>query len=195
MSLIEDAKKFAVDKMGPDRLSGYPHAERVLKNARILQKLQGGDLELIEIAAIMHDVSFNGKNIATHATESANIAETFLEEHGVDFKRRQNVKKIIERHTVRDWTMKGEPETVEEKILFDAETIERVSMHGFLMFITTSHNLPYSNTGQVVRALEKFVNENYKSIFFEETKQRVQRSYFLLKTVIEEIRDGANLKP
>ncbi len=195
MSLLEDAKKFAVDKMGPDRLSGYPHAERVLKNSRILRKLQGGDIELIELSAIMHDISFNGKNIATHATESANIADTFLEEHGVDFKRRQKVKKIIERHTVRDWTMNGAPETVEEKIVFDAEAIERISMHGFLMFITTSHNLPYSNTGQVVRALEKFVDENYKSIFFENTKHHVQKSYFLFKTVIEEIRDGANLKP
>ncbi|MCK4555442.1 MAG: hypothetical protein KAT83_02450, partial [Candidatus Aenigmarchaeota archaeon] len=135
------------------------------------------------------------KNIATHATESANIAETFLEEHGVEFKRRQKVKKIIERHTVRDWTMNGEPETVEEKIIFDAEAIERISMHGFLTFITTSHNLPYSNTGQVVRAIEKFVDENYKPIFFEDTKQQVQKNYFLFKTMIEEIRDGINMKP
>ncbi len=194
MALIDEAKKLVSNRMGPDRLSGYPHAERVLKSARILQKVHGGDLELIEIAAIMHDVAFDGKNIATHATESANIAETFLEEHRVEFKRRQKVKKIIERHTVRDWTMNGEPETVEEKIIFDAEAIERISMHGFLTFITTSHNLPYSNTGQVVRAIEKFVDENYKSIFFEDTKQQVQKNYFLFKTMIEEIRDGINLK-
>ena len=194
MTLVEGAKKFVVNKMGPDRLSGYPHAERVLKSALSLQRIHGGDHELIELAVIMHDVAFDGKNIATHATESANIADTFLEENGVDFKQRQKIKKIIERHTVRDWTMNGAPETIEEKIVFDAEAIERISMHGFLMFITTSHNLPYANTGQVVRALEKFVDENYKSIFFEDTRHHVQKGYFLLKTVIEEIRDGANIK-
>lgn len=193
MALINEAKRFSANRMGPDRLAGYPHAERVMKNALALQKVHGGDRDLIEVAAILHDVAFDGKNLATHATESANAADTFLRDQGMDFAKRQAMKRIIGRHTMRDWTMNGAPQTLEEKILFDAETVERLSMHGLLKFVFTAQKIPYASTEQVIRSIEKFIDENYRAVFFEETRQKVEKGYLLFKTVLEEAKEGAGL--
>ena len=53
------APKFQDDVTGHD----VHHIERVLKMARILQSREGGDLQSIELAAVLHDISdhkFNG---------------------------------------------------------------------------------------------------------------------------------------
>ncbi|RLG14112.1 MAG: hypothetical protein DRN71_03585, partial [Candidatus Nanohalarchaeota archaeon] len=75
--MIEEAKKYAVLKYGPDRITGYPHVMRIIDHVKNLTKTHDADEELLEIAAIFHDIAFDGKNTATHAKESADICDTF----------------------------------------------------------------------------------------------------------------------
>ena len=89
--------------------------------------------------------------------------------------------------------MEGKPATTEEKILFDAETLERLTLHGFLRFITTSFHLPYNDTKQVIKAAEKFTDENYSAIFFEDTKNKVQKSYLTVKNTIAQLKQELDI--
>ncbi len=194
MSIIEEAKRYAVVKYGPDPMTGYPHVMRVLEHVKWLSKSHGGDEELLEISAIFHDIAFDEKNIATHSVESANVCDTFLRNNDYRNDKRNKVSKIIKRHTIRDWTMEGSPVSVEEKILFDAEALERLTMHGFLRFITVSFRLPYNDTKDVIRGAEKFMDENYGAMFFDDAKRKAKKSYVLVKSAISQMKDEMSIR-
>ena len=194
MPLLDEAKKFAVVKYGPDQLTGYPHAMRVSVNAKDLAKLHGADAEIVELAAIFHDISLDGRNIATHAVESANICDTFLRDNRCPAEKRERIIAIIRKHTIRDWTMQGAPATTEEKILFDAEALERITMHGLMRFITMAFRLPYNSTKEVIKATEKFMDENYNSMFFDESKNKAQENYLLVKNAIARIKEELDIR-
>jgi len=194
MTLIEEAKKQAVLKYGPDPMTGYPHVIRITAHIKNLAKTHDADEELLEIAAIFHDIAFDGKNTATHAKESADICDTFLRDNNYPNDKRNRINLIIRRHTLRDWTMEGKPATTEEKILFDAETLERLTLHGFLRFITTSSHLPYNDTKQIIKAAEKFTDENYSAIFFDDTKNKANKSYLTVKNMIAQLKQELNIQ-
>lgn len=194
MKIIEEAKKYAVIKYGPDDVTGYPHVIRVIDHAKWLAKRHSANQELLELSAIFHDIAFNGKNTATHTKESADICDTFLRDKNYSTDKRNRINKIIRRHTLRDWTMEGKPESTEEKILFDAETLERLTMHGFVRFITTASHLPYNNTKQIIKAAEKFIDENYNAMFFDDSKDKAKEPYLLVKNTIAHIKDELEIQ-
>ena len=194
MTLIEEAKKYAVLKYGPDPMTGYPHVIRITDHVKNLAKAHNADEELLEIAAIFHDIAFDGKNTATHAKESADICDTFLRDNNYPNDKRNKINLIIRRHTLRDWTMEGKPTTTEEKILFDAETLERLTLHGFLRFVTTSSRLPYNDTKQIIKSAEKFTDENYSAIFFDDTKNKANKPYLTVKTMIAQLKRELNIQ-
>ncbi|MFH1431864.1 MAG: HD domain-containing protein [archaeon] len=194
MSIIEESRKFAVTKYGPDPMTGYPHAMRVIEHVKWLSRLHSGNEELLEISAIFHDIAFDGKNIATHSVESANICDTFLRDQNYPAVKRNRIAKIIKRHTIRDWTIEGKPESSEDKILFDAEALERITMHGFLRFVTMSFRLPYNSTKEVINAAERFIDENYQAMFFDESKIKAQENYLLVKNAISHIKDELDIQ-
>ena len=90
--------------------------------------------------------------------------------------------------------MEGKPQTTEEKILFDSETLERLTMHGFLRFITMSFRLPYNSTKEVIIASENFIDENYSAMFFDNSKRKAQESYLMVKSAIAQIKEELGIQ-
>ncbi|MBW6451286.1 MAG: HD domain-containing protein [DPANN group archaeon] len=185
---IENTQIFVSKKMGQDPLFGYLHAERVRMNALKLAETLGGNKQIVQIAALFDDISFNKNNVETHAIESANIAKTFLE-HELKFPtvKINAILNIIKKHERRVWSEDFKPETLEEKIVFDAEVMERVSALGFVKFIHTAGTLNF-NSRELINLLNDFIENNYSAIFFDETKKHLEWDYRLVGTMLKNIK-------
>lgn len=184
--LLQKAQAFVLRKRGKDILFGYPHAERVMTNAVYLMQALGGREHTVKMAALLHDVAFDGKNVPTHAPESANAASTFLKEIDYPREERNHIISIIKRHDLRTWDAGGKPQTLEEKIVFDAETMERLSALGFLKFIIVCRNVGYNST-ETIKKLKEFVEKNRAAIFFEETRKKADYDYMLVQEMIKRL--------
>lgn len=80
-----------------DDVTGHDifHIIRVLEMARFLQSKEGGDLELIEYAAILHDLDdhkFNGGKL----NQGGNAAKSLLIKNGIDYSTAEAVKEIVD---------------------------------------------------------------------------------------------------
>ena len=109
----------------------YDHSLRVYKNALKLARHCGGDLEVIAAAAMLHDVGRKeetaSKGAVCHAEVGALISRAYLEKRGFDSKFVDAVVHCIERHRFRRGLV---PETLEAKILFDADKLDSIGPVG-----------------------------------------------------------------
>ena len=96
----------------------WEHTSQVRRAAKKLMKefdLNGRDKEVVELAAIFHDVGYI-KTYEDHEEESKRIAEAYLREHGYPEEQIQRVQQLIE-------ATRGnhEPQNLLEKIIRDAD--------------------------------------------------------------------------
>ncbi len=110
---------------------GWDHTERVLRLALHIGRVEGGDLTIIELAALLHDI---GRKIEDeslgeicHAEEGARIAREILERHGIEKDIARSVIHCIEHHRFRG---EGRPDTLEAKIIFDADKLDSIGAVG-----------------------------------------------------------------
>ncbi len=185
---MEELHKIVKAKLGHDVLFGYPHVLRVVDNAVFLAEAKGANKVLVRMAALLHDIAFDGKNVVTHAEESAIKAGEILKQLNVSADRRQAVANMIRKHDFRVWGKEGMPSTLEEKIISDAENIERCSPHGMIKFIILASRLPsYKDSSDILHSASKFVNKAFGSLFFEESKAKARENYELAKAFMESI--------
>lgn len=130
----KQAKKYFVDAHG---CHDWSHIERVRNLALAIGKKEGGDLKVLELAAILHDVGryeemkAKGKKECgktyCHAKEGAKIAKDILEKYELSKKEIENVVHCVESHRSRNDLS---PETIEAKCLFDADKIDGLGAVG-----------------------------------------------------------------
>ena len=183
---MDELHRIVKARMGHDVLFGYPHAIRVLQNAEFLAELKGANKTLVRIAALLHDIAFDGKNVVTHAEESAVKANEILKRMNVSADRREAVARMIRRHDFRVWKREGMPETLEEKIISDAENIERCGPQGMVKFLITASRLPtYNDSADMLYSASKHVNKAFGSFFFKESKAKAREGYELTRQFME----------
>ena len=104
------------------------HVERVLKNALHIGKVEGADLEIVELAALLHDIARDIDTNTTetgdtcHAVEGAKIAEEILKKHNYHAEKIEKICHCIKTHRFRDPTLV--PETLEAKVIYDADKLD-----------------------------------------------------------------------
>ena len=173
-------------KLGHDVLFGYPHALRVAQNAEFLAEARGANRTLVKMASLLHDIAFDGKNVVTHASESAVKAMDILKQLNVSADRRQAIANMIRKHDFRTWQKEGVPSTLEEKIISDAENIERCSPQGLVKFVMMASKMPaYKDSSDILHSASKFINKAFGSLFFEESKDMARENYNLAKEFME----------
>lgn len=128
MPTIEQAQTWYV-KVDP--VHGFDHVLRVYHLAERIGQQVGADLEILRAAALLHDVSDSAPDTqqarAHHERSSADFARTVLEAEGWEDARIEAVRHCIETHRYR-----GElrPQTLEAKVLFDADKLDVVGAFG-----------------------------------------------------------------
>jgi uncharacterized protein len=115
----------------------WEHTARVLHNARIItsrESLKNNiDLKIIEAAAILHDVArleeLNSNGKICHASLGAKLALDILPKCGFcDDTENAKIAECIKRHRFRG--KNDAPETIEQKIIYDADKLDSIGAVG-----------------------------------------------------------------
>ena len=101
------------------------HTMRVHDLCMKIGEIEWADLEVLEIASLLHDIwrpkEFETKWEVCHAEYWANLAKEFLESIGLKNDKIDQIVYCISTHRFRKW---NPPESLEAKILFDADKLD-----------------------------------------------------------------------
>lgn len=127
-----------------DWAHGGSHIKRVLRTALDIGKKEGANLEVVELATILHDIFENqethsGVEGFRHEIEGSKEARKILNQIAVPEKTIDAVCHCIESHRKR--TGVSEPRTIEAKCLFDADKLDCIGAIGIIRsaFISFDH--------------------------------------------------------
>ena len=122
---------------GSDPAHDFSHILRVFKNAQYLGKAEGADMQILLIAALLHDIVSESK-LSKKSSESEarrqKIAEDFLKKKGLDDNAIKSVLYAIEVHRFSKGLV---PSTLEAKILQDADRLDAMGAIGIARVFTT----------------------------------------------------------
>lgn len=114
-----------------DPVHGLSHVLRVLALAERMGEELGADLEVLRAAALLHDASGahpgEGEDRQSHEQRSALFAGEVLKKEGWEQTRIDAVQHCIRAHRFRG---DESPETLEAKILFDADKLDVMGAFG-----------------------------------------------------------------
>jgi len=151
------------------------HVKRVANLAEELQKTEGGDLEILMLSVYLHDIGRaredNGE-IEDHATWGAKEAEKILSDYNYREKLIKEVKHCIEAHR---YSNNIKPETVEAKILSDADNLDAIGASGI------ARTFSYSGESQQVLANLETPRDDEDAAKGETTLNHVREKLLNLK--------------
>jgi uncharacterized protein len=126
-SLIEELQRIVKKEMSPleGTAHSYDHVERVVKIAILVAKMEKADVELVQVAAILHDV---GRCVGQpHNETGAKLASEILNNLHYPLQKTQEIARIVLLHNVDS---KNKLSSLEEKIVWDADKIDLLGAVG-----------------------------------------------------------------
>lgn len=117
--------QFEGDATGHD----WHHIQRVLNLSRHIQAQEGGDLEIVELAALLHDISdhkFNGGKLDA----GGKIAFDFLTSIGYPEERAEKVRYIVDNISYKGANTEASMESLEGRIVQDADRLDAIGAIG-----------------------------------------------------------------
>jgi uncharacterized protein len=122
-------ERYAREQMSKLGIHGWTHVKRVQRLClKLSSEMKGVDSEVVEIAALLHDVGKYAErenNAVDHGSFSADMAEKFL--NSIKFNR-DRVAAVC--HAIRAHTHRAEPDSLEAKILHDADFLDKMGTVG-----------------------------------------------------------------
>jgi len=136
------------------------HVKYVVENAVKLAKEYGADVEIVELGALLHDISLPSE-IGTreeHHIVSAQIAEELLNKYGYPKERIERVKQCVLHHRSSKNLLKN---TIEEECVADADAMSHFDCIPMLFHLAyVGMGLNISETSKWVRnKLDKAYNK------------------------------------
>ncbi|MDQ3248442.1 MAG: HD domain-containing protein [Chloroflexota bacterium] len=118
---------------GDDAAHDFDHVLRVTRLGERIAQAEGAAIEIVHLAALLHDVSLAGDGLENNARSShhraaAAFAQEWLTRRGLEGERVANVVHCIEAHRFRDQTL--QPATLEAKCLYDADKLDSIGAIG-----------------------------------------------------------------
>lgn len=120
-----------------DSAHDFDHVQRVTRLASHIAEAEQADVEVVRLAALLHDVPVPGTTFsspghlpqrAAHHLAAADYARQLLVERGLTPDRVANVVHCIEAHRFRDRTVT--PATLEARCLYDADKLDSIGAIG-----------------------------------------------------------------
>lgn len=103
------------------------HTLRVRDLCLKIWKNENADIEILEIAALLHDIwrpmEFESKWKICHAEYWAQLAKAFLQKNWYNKEKIDQIVYCISTHRSKKW---DKPDTLEAKILFDADKLDSI---------------------------------------------------------------------
>ncbi|MEA1965304.1 MAG: HD domain-containing protein [Candidatus Aerophobetes bacterium] len=188
IKMIKLIDNFVKDKHAKCLGHDYSHVLEVTRYAiKIAQRVPYPvDPFVLICGALLHDLGRVGVPTGImHGLRGATLAEQFLQASWEDEEANGKILRIVTRHTP---TSHIPPESVEEKIVFDADTLDRFGIIGILRGIM-------GKIGSIKEIIEGVIakrSRDYNSLIFEESKEIGRESYedslYLLRKSRESLR-------
>lgn len=109
----------------------WTHIERVRNLALRIGRKEKANLEILEIAAYLHDIGrkdeMEKKGIFCHAERSAELSRPLLKKYKLHTEVIENIIHCIESHRFRK---NKKPATLEARVLFDADKLDSIGAVG-----------------------------------------------------------------
>jgi uncharacterized protein len=126
--IIKEAQKFFKNAKGSH---DWEHTERVLNLCIHIGKKEKADIEVLRLAAILHDIGRGkedkSKGKICHAKQGAVLAKKFLRKYGFSDAKINRIVHCIENHRFRG---NNKFESKEAKILYDADKLDGIGAVG-----------------------------------------------------------------
>lgn len=180
--IILRSERYMLECIENDAAHDRFHIYRVLNIAiDIAQYEKNVNFYILIIACLLHDIGRKAQDenpTVCHAEAGGKMAYDFLKKEGMKEKEAFLVKVAIEAHRYRSNHF---PQSIEAKILFDADTIDATGAMGIARSLQYEgkHAIPIYNVdslGNVITALEK------QDSFFKEYKYKLEKLYERLYT-------------
>jgi len=129
---IKDIKAFSMKSLSNSRGShDWEHTHRVYNLCMHIGKVEGADMEVLKIAAYLHDVGRpyqdESKGSICHAEKGAELARPLLDKYPLPEVQKANITHCILSHRFRG---NRKPESLEAKVLFDADKLDAIGAIG-----------------------------------------------------------------
>ncbi|EKE29948.1 MAG: hypothetical protein ACD_2C00073G0036 [uncultured bacterium (gcode 4)] len=180
MDLIAEIKEIAKKELTDCPAHNFEHVMRVYNMALRLAENQDVDLEVIKIACLLHDIwwmrEMNDPTGNTdHAIESSKMAEPILKSFGIDEEKIRHIQNCIVTHRYRTW---NRPESIEAKIVFDADKIESVGA----IWIARAFSWIWKNNANIYKKadIEEYAKENLWGKINWKIQDKTKHSFHLM---------------
>jgi uncharacterized protein len=122
---------------GKDPAHDFSHALRVCRNARFIGEKEGADMQVVTLAALLHDAGSGSKLREKSAESEARtlaIAEEFLKKRYLS---EDVIKRVLYAVEVHSFSKGIEPATLEAKVLQDADRLDAIGAIGIARVFLT----------------------------------------------------------
>ena len=171
-NLISIVRKFAVENSEKNDIHGFAHVERVYNTCVKIGKKLNANLNVLKIAAFLHDIGRIDEEEDTlkrnHAEISAEKAKKFLASNNFNLAQ-EDCDNIIHAIRTHSFSNNISPQTLEAKILSDSDKLDAIGAIG--IFRTIGFTLQ-NNGGidQVIEHLESKILKLKEQMFLEYSK-------------------------
>jgi uncharacterized protein len=130
--IIGEVRAYARDHFSGAKSShDWEHTGRVYKLCMHIGEKEGADLEVLAIAAYLHDIGRShqdkSRGSICHAEKGARMAQEILSQFTMPEEKRENIIHCILTHRFRN---SHEPQTLEARVLFDADKLDAIGAVG-----------------------------------------------------------------
>jgi putative nucleotidyltransferase with HDIG domain len=190
-SQLNQIKQFAKDyyqKMN-DPYHPWEHALLTAEYAKKLAKpFKNINDKALESACILHDIGRIKKDEG-HPEESAKIAKPFLKKIGLDDDEIELILRAIEIHAKERI---NEARTIEDKLLFDADKLQILSVYGFLrvwMFVVDKRRM---NLNKALDFMWDYVQDVHKGNYMQTPlgKKIVNQEMKKIEKIVKDYKTG-----
>ncbi len=171
--IIEEIKNIAQGYfIGASGCHDWNHVDRVYNLAIKIGKKEGANMDIIKIATYLHDIGrkeeMKCKGNFCHAERGSELAEEILQKFNLDKDIIKSVKHCILTHRYRN---NHKPETIEAKVLFDADKLDSIGAVGIardFLFAGNHGGLLYvGNEKQVAEKADDYAYTNKDTALLE----------------------------
>ncbi len=174
---VEDECKKSTSKYGYEPYEF--HFVSVYNYARRLAESLNADIEVVELAAWLHDIGSIVKGREDHHLTGAEIAEKKLKELNYPSEKIQKVKKCILNHR---GSVNNNRTSLEERIIADADAMSHFdNISGLFMAAFIYEN---KNQGEAKILVKNKLDRSWSKLSFQESKELIKPKYEAAKLLL-----------
>lgn len=130
--IVEAIRQIARDRFASAKFShDWEHTERVYRLCMHIGAMEGADLEVLAMAAFLHDIGRahqdRARGSVCHAEIGSEIARDVLGKYPIPRDKKDNIVHCVLTHRYRNSHV---PETLEARCLFDADKLDAIGAVG-----------------------------------------------------------------